>query len=132
MIKHLLIFLLLPSLLYAANNANLSWDASPSPDVTGYVIYYGQEQPPATATGPQDYVFPYRQVVDGRVLTIKNLAPGKWYFVATAYTPVGESAYSNIVSKEFATYVPTDVDHPEVTIPLPPGGTITININVGP
>jgi len=82
------------------NVAKLSWDSPTTnadetslDDLAGYKIYYGTSSGSYTEmieiTNPQktDY-------------TLENLAPGTYYFVATAYDTAGyESDYSNEVSK---------------------------------
>ena len=84
----------------APNSATLSWvppttnvDETPLTDLAGYKIYYG------TSSGN------YTEVVDtndslSTEYTLGNLAPGTYYFAATAYDTFGnESDYSNEVSK---------------------------------
>ena len=65
----------------------LAWDASISPEVTGYKVYWGE----------QSAVYP--NVVDvGNVLThfVTGLNINQfWYFATTAYSPNGESIFSN-------------------------------------
>lgn len=75
----------------AASSVTLAWDASPSPEVTGYKIYYG----PSSRN--------YTNVINvGNVLmaTVTNLSTGATYFfAATAYDGGGlESDFSNEVS----------------------------------
>lgn len=74
-----------------AASASFAWDASPSPDVTGYRIYWG----PSTRTYTN-------HVVIGNFLTgsVTNLSEGAtYYFAATAYNAHGlESDFSNEVS----------------------------------
>jgi len=75
----------------AAQNIILEWDASNSPDVTGYNLYYG------TNSGS----YPVKiDAGDSTSVTISNLLAGvTYYFVATAYDANGdESAYSNEVT----------------------------------
>ena len=71
-------------------SVTLTWDASPSTNVTGYRIYYG------AATGD------YTVVKDvGNVLTavLTNIPTTKIFIAATAYDAVGdESDFSNEVT----------------------------------
>lgn len=74
------------------NSATLTWDASESPDVIGYRIYYG------TVPGT------YSQVAEaghGTTYTVSGLSRATtYYFVATAYSSwTNESAFSNEVAK---------------------------------
>jgi hypothetical protein len=75
-----------------ADKTPLQWDASPSPDVTGYALFVGE--------APGQYT---RRVDVGNALTytFTDLQRGKtYYFAATAYTADGlESDFSNEVSK---------------------------------
>ena len=79
-------------------SVNLVWQPSPSPDVTGYRVYYG----PATG----NYT---NSVLVGKVTanTVTGLASGATYFFAiTAVGPGGqESPFSNQIS--FVPGVPT-------------------------
>jgi hypothetical protein len=74
-----------------AQNVILDWNASASPDVSGYNVYYG------TNSGN----YPYK-ITAGNVLsaTVSNLIPGlTYYFAATAYDAYGdESGYSPEIS----------------------------------
>ena len=75
-----------------AQSVTLAWDASPSPCVTGYLIYYG--------TNSRSYSFVTNA---GLALTQTVLLPraGRWFFAATAYDAQGlESDYSNEVEWE--------------------------------
>jgi hypothetical protein len=78
------------------NGAELWWSPSPSPDVTGYRVYYGE--------GPRTYDQPKGSGVDvGNKL--KSFHAGfplgtRIYFAVTAYNAAGEeSDYSGEVSK---------------------------------
>jgi hypothetical protein len=89
-----IILILLSCLLYTiplpAGDVNLAWDASISPEVTGYKIHV------SNISGNYDKAFTVGNVTSYRVL---NLVYGTWYFVATAYDAVGnESDYSNEVT----------------------------------
>jgi hypothetical protein len=75
-----------------AQSVTLAWDPSPSPCVTGYLIYYG--------TNSRSYSFLTNA---GLVLTQTVVLPhlGRWFFAATAYDAQGlESDYSNEVEWE--------------------------------
>ncbi len=70
-------------------SVSLSWDPSPNEEVIGYKVYIGR------ASG--NY---YRidDVGNALTYTVKNLEPGTYYFVCTAYDASGnESKYSNEV-----------------------------------
>jgi hypothetical protein len=79
-------------------SALLSWtpplqnsDGTALLNLTGYRIYWG--------TSPGNYS---KSVTIGANLSsyvIEQLAPARYYFVATAISPMGESAYSNEVTK---------------------------------
>lgn len=67
----------------------LLWDASPTPTVTGYKVYY------------EDKILPVQVVDVGNVLTYKIDVPAgrHWYFRVTAYDAAGnESDFSNEAS----------------------------------
>jgi hypothetical protein len=75
-----------------AQPVTLAWNASPSPEVTGYRVYYG--------TNSRSY-----SVVTnaGLVLTQTVVLPhlGRWFFAATAHDAQGlESEFSNEVEWE--------------------------------
>jgi hypothetical protein len=75
-----------------AQSVTLAWNASPSPEVTGYRVYYG--------TNSRSY-----SVVTnaGLVLTQTVVLPhlGRWFFAATAHDAHGlESEFSNEVEWE--------------------------------
>ena len=75
------------AILAHAESVLLTWDASPSPGVGGYRIYYG--------TSSQVYGFATNA---GPVLTQLLVLPhpGRWFFAATAVDTNGmESAFSN-------------------------------------
>jgi hypothetical protein len=68
----------------------LQWDASPSPDVQGYHLYYGET--------PRQYTV---MLDTGLALSasVGGLKPGQvYYFSATAVNASGESTFSNEVS----------------------------------
>ncbi len=130
-----LALLIIPAALLLASAAHakdipLQWDASPSANVTGYIIYYGPEAPPSGVTRPHaTWAFPYSATVtDGLTATIPGLPPGEWFFAATAFNEVGQSEYGNIVQATVESFVPPSMPHEPITIPLP-AGNVTININ---
>ena len=86
-----------------ASTTTLSWDPSPTPEVTGYKIYYNLDSTalPFNGTG----AFEGNSPIDvGNVLTFTLndlLLNSKYYFSVTAYDASNnESSYSNIVSNE--------------------------------
>lgn len=90
--KHVLALLLLVGVPLLAWAVNLAWEASTSPEVTGYRLHHG------TTSGT------YTTSIDvGNVLTATipdaQLAPAGTtnYIAATAYSPDAESGYSNEV-----------------------------------
>ena len=79
------------------NSAVLAWDASASPTVRGYRVYYGTIQ-----GGP--YLQPAGQGIDVQNTTTYMVtglsSKTAYYFVTTAYdTSLNESSFSNEVSK---------------------------------
>jgi hypothetical protein len=81
------ILILLSATLVHAQHVTLAWDASPSPDVIGYRIYFG--------TNAGNYTFVTNA---GLVLTQRIALPhtGRWFFAATAVDANGlESPFSN-------------------------------------
>ena len=78
--------------LVHAQHVTLAWDASPSPGVSNYRIYFG--------TNSRSYAFITNA---GLVLTQVVVLPhtGRWFFAATAMDTNGvESAFSNEVQWE--------------------------------
>lgn len=74
-----------------AANVKLKWDASVSPNITGYKVYVGT----ATRTYNQPIV-----IGNVTTYTVKDLADGTYYFSVTAFDAQGnESAFSNEVVK---------------------------------
>lgn len=84
----------------ASGTAVLTWippvqrtDGTPLDDLAGYKIYWG--------TAPGDY--PNSVTIDNPAVTtyvVEQLAPARWYFVATAFDSRGvESQFSNVASK---------------------------------
>ncbi|MEI2725044.1 MAG: hypothetical protein V9H26_16455 [Verrucomicrobiota bacterium] len=83
---------LVSALVGRAQTVTLAWDASPSPEVTSYRIYFG--------TNAGNYSFVTNA---GLVLTQTVVVPhsGRWFFAATAVDANGlESDFSNMVQWE--------------------------------
>ena len=74
-----------------AGNLILEWNASASPEVAGYDVYYG------TNSGNYPYMINAGNVTS---VTVSNLCPGlTYYFVCAAYDVFGDqSAYSGEIS----------------------------------
>lgn len=74
-----------------ADGLVLDWDASISPAVAGYNVYYG--------TNSGNYIYKL-DAGNSTTLTVSNLVCGEtYYFVATAYDTTGnESAFSGEIS----------------------------------
>ena len=94
--KHLITIcycLLLAAMAWAAD-VSLAWDPSVSPGVTNYRIYRGNSSKNYSA---------YDHLGNVTTHTVSGLAPGAWYFAATALDAEGnESDYSNEVSTVIA------------------------------
>ena len=87
-----------------AQSVTLAWDASPSPEVTAYRIYFG--------TNAGNYAFVTNA---GLVLTRTVLLPhsGRWFFAATAVDANGlESDFSNEVQWEARPVAPVVQSEP--------------------
>lgn len=92
----ILLTLLCSTSLLFAEDALLSWDASPDTDVVGYKLYS------ATASGQYEFDNAV-DVGDTTSHTLLELSPGVHYFSLTAYDSSGnQSAFSNEVSKEIS------------------------------
>lgn len=86
-----------PAQAPAPANALLTWVASPSPDVTGYRVYFGTH--PGTYQQPRGAGV----LVAGKLTVLLNgfTRNTRFYFAVTAVDAAGnESEYSNEVSKE--------------------------------
>jgi hypothetical protein len=87
-----------------AADVSLAWDASASPDVTGYKVYVG--------TASRTYGAPI-SVGNQTSYTVTNLSAGTYYFAVTAVNANGdESDYSN-----------------EVTTTISGSGSVTCDLN---
>lgn len=87
----ILVTFLLFSIPAFAANVRLRWDASVSPGVTGYKVYFG------TVSGTYGTPVKIGNVTD---YVVTGLADGTWYFAVTATDDNGnESGFSNEVSK---------------------------------
>jgi hypothetical protein len=85
----ILILLLIPVICHAAE-VNLAWDASVTPTVTHYRVYYGN------ATRTYGKLETIGNVTEYKVT---DLPVGMWFFAVTALDDMGnESEYSNEVS----------------------------------
>jgi Fibronectin type III domain len=111
----MLFLLLLPRPVLAlpgAYTVTLTWDASPSPGVTGYRVYYG--------VGSGNYT---NSVVAGNVTTntVSGLSSGVAYFFAvTAFNTIGlESPFSNEIS-----FIPG----PRVQVRVTPSGQAVLTV----
>ncbi len=109
--KHLLtILILLSATMIRAQSVTLAWDASPSPDVVGYRVYFG--------TNAGIYMFSTNA---GMTLTQAVVLPhtGRWFLAATAVDANGmESDFSNMVEWEAKPRAP--VVHDETWVRLTP------------
>ena len=109
--KHLLTILILMCAMFGrAQSVTLAWDASPSPDVVGYRVYFG--------TNAGIYLFSTNA---GLSLTQSVVLPhtGRWCFAATAVDANGmESPFSNMVEWEAKPRSP--VVHDETWVRLIP------------
>jgi len=76
--------------VHAATTVTVAWDASVSPEVTGYRVEWG--------TAPGDHP----NIVDapgpGTTRSVFLAVPGRYFFIVRAYTPTQTSAPSNEVS----------------------------------
>jgi len=90
--KRLLAILMLFAAAMQAQAVTLTWEASPSPGVTGYRLYYG--------TNSRSYSFVTNTSLV-RTQTVVLPHTGRWFFAATAHDVNGmESEFSNEVEWE--------------------------------
>ena len=87
----ILLFLLCSLTQAMAADVSLAWDASVSPNITGYKVYVG------TSSG--NYGTPIT-IGNQTTYTVTGLTPGTYYFAVTAFDTNGdESGFSNEVSQ---------------------------------
>ena len=83
----------------------LSWDPSPTPEVTGYYVYYkqGDMHLPFDGTGADQGPSPVTAALADLTIQLTGLTDGvPYYFAVTAFNDDGqESTYSNIVSNSW-------------------------------
>lgn len=115
-----ILFTLIATIAYA-QQVTLAWEPSPSPNVIGYVLYYGQTVPVGDAEWDQA-----RDVGNVLTTTVDGLAVGEWHFAVTAYSPEEESVLSNIVNFTEEGFVPPNNIH----IPVERPATVNITIEV--
>lgn len=90
--RWLTILMVLCAAAVHAQSVTLAWDASPSPEVTGYRIYFG------TNAGSYSFVTNASLVLTQMVVLPHT---GRWFFAATAVDANGlESDFSNMVQWE--------------------------------
>ena len=78
-----------------AQSVTLAWDASPSPGVVGYRLYYG------TNSRSYSFVIPQSGTSLVRTQTVVLPHTGRWFFAATARDANGmESVFSDEVEWE--------------------------------
>ena len=98
-----------------AADVTLAWDASTSPEVTGYTVHYGNS---SGISGEYEYTKNAGNVLQ---YTVAGLPAGTWYFAVTAYSINAKSGYSNEVSTTLAAYPLPDNPHIKINTPAPPG-----------
>jgi len=110
----IIIFLILvnPISNVFSQDITLSWDPSPTSEVTGYNVYYkpGDSNFPFDGTGATEGTSPI-DVGDALTTTLTNLNDNvNYFFSVTAYSADAESSFSNIVSNGWlpALVTPTD------------------------
>ena len=110
----IIIFLILvnPISNVFCQDITLSWDPSPTSEVTGYNVYYkqGNSDLPFDGTGATEGTSPV-DVGDTLTTTLTNLNDDvNYFFSVTAYSTDAESSFSNIVSNSWlpALVTPTD------------------------
>jgi len=106
----LTVLILLCALMTQGQSVTLAWDASPSPGVSRYRLWYG--------SSPGNYAF-MTNVGMVRTQRIVLPHPGRWFFAATAISTNGiESEFSNEVQWEAKPVAP--VVHGESWVRLTP------------
>jgi hypothetical protein len=83
-----------------AMSVSLAWDPSPSPDVSGYRLYYKSGHSGAPYDGTDAYEGPSPIDVGNSTNCAVSSLDGQrtYYFVVTAYNADAESGFSNEVS----------------------------------
>lgn len=104
--KSLILFLLLGCYKALAADVQLSWDASPTPGVTNYMLYAHTN---ALAQGNTATAVVKRMVGTNLTTRIEGIS-GIWWFTVTAWKDGLESEPSNIVIGTWA--VPARADAP--------------------
>ena len=95
-----------------SQDITLSWDPSPTSEVTGYNVYYkqGDSNFPFDGTGATEGTSPI-DVGDTLTTTLTNLNDDvNYFFSVTAYSADAESSFSNIVSNGWLTALVTPTD----------------------
>jgi len=106
-----------------AAQVQLTWDQSTDPSVIGYRIHYG------TQSG--NYSMPPVDAGNNLSITIDGLSASQtYYFAATAYSSLNESAFSPELVCDFITVVPSSNGQitPSGTIALAGGGSEEFSI----
>src|SRR2546428_3235940 len=106
--------------LSSAAQVTLTWDPNTEPDLAGYKLYY------STSSGS------YQSSVDVGNLTsytLSGLLEGRiYYFAATAYNlSLGESGFSNEVSKALADVTPPTVSMTAPAVASTVAGTVMVS-----
>ena len=113
--------LVFATLVYgAAKEVNLTWEASPTPEVTGYNVYYDCEgtETPFEGTGALP---PSVDAGNLTALAIDGIPEERaCWFAATAYTAESESPRSNLIYS------------PAVIVPVIPEPPVNLEINAPP
>ncbi len=113
-------FLLLVNFISSAycKDITLSWDPSPTPEVSGYMVYYkqGNSNLPFDGTDATEGASPI-DVGDTLTTTLTGLdETATYYFSVTAYDySNNQSSYSNIVSNADGDSLISDTDTPATT-----------------
>lgn len=99
-----------------AQKITLTWEPSPSTNAAGYRLYGDQ--------GHIDWTQPLVKIDTGtnRIVTVDNVKPGVWHFMATAYAPMTNSDN---------TVVMIESDPSEellVDVPAPPTNLMTVAV----
>ncbi len=135
--KHFLLTIafVLMTTLAIAGEVKLAWEPSPSQNVIGYAVCYGNELPadPTVCTDAGDsweYVYDVGNVLE---TTIDGLAPGTWFFAVVATDGLSTSVTSNRVQGTVKVEVPTQRVHEIYSSPEAPAqinimGPTVINV----